>query len=60
MINYVVHSRALTDGIGRHSKTFDLADCLEPGQTAQAIRVDPQSGVLGLKRMRVTLENARW
>ena len=51
---------AVTDGIGRHTRTLDLQDCLIPGESVQAIRVDPQSGVLGLKRMRVMLVNASW
>jgi hypothetical protein len=51
---------AQTDGIGRHTKVFDLADCLAPGETVQAIRLDPQSGTVALKRLRVTLENAVW
>jgi hypothetical protein len=51
---------AQTDGIGRHTKVFDLEDCLAPGEFVQAIRLDPQSGVVGLKRMKVTLVNATW
>jgi hypothetical protein len=51
---------AVTDGIRRHTKVFDLQDCLEPGAQVQAIRLDPQSGELALKRMRVTLEDAIW
>ena len=50
----------LTDGIGRHTKVFDLEDCLAPGETVQAIRLDPVSGTVALKRMRVTLVNAVW
>jgi hypothetical protein len=50
----------VTDGIGRHTKVFDLADCLEPGAQVQAIRLDPRSGTVGLKRLRVTLEDAVW
>ncbi len=54
------HPEANTDGIRRHTKVFDLQDCIEPGRAVQAIRLDPQSGTVGLKRMKVTLEGARW
>jgi hypothetical protein len=51
---------AVTDGIGRHTKVLDIGPCLVPGETVQAIRLDPQTGELGLKRMRVTRVNASW
>ena len=51
---------AITDGIGRHTKVLDLGTCLIPGRQVQAIRVDVVRGTLGLKRMKVTLRNARW
>jgi hypothetical protein len=51
---------AVTDGIGRHTKVLDIGPCLVPGESVQAIRLDPQAGELGLKRMRVTLVNASW
>ncbi|MDP2343892.1 MAG: hypothetical protein Q8O67_23245 [Deltaproteobacteria bacterium] len=68
VVNYDVYnplvncgvSGVQTDGIGRHTKVLDLEDCLIPGEAVQAIRVDPQSGALGLKRLRVTLEGAVW
>ncbi len=51
---------AVTDGIGRHTRVLDLGPCLVPGERVQAIRLDPQTGAVGLKRLRVTLVNARW
>ena len=42
------------------STIVDLADCLEPGESVQAVRLTPQSGILDLLRMRVTLKGASW
>jgi hypothetical protein len=43
-----------------HKVGVDLGDCFIPGNGTQALRVEPNggSGVLGLKRLRLTLHGA--
>jgi hypothetical protein len=43
-----------------HAVAVDLGDCLTPGQETQAVRIDPWggSGIIGIKRVRVTLHGA--
>ncbi len=43
-----------------HAVGVDLGDCMIPGNDTQAVRIEPTggSGVIGLKRVRVTLHGA--
>ncbi len=36
----------------------DLSGCLDPGSSLQAVRVDPTSGTVALRRMRLTIHGA--
>ncbi|MEQ9496102.1 MAG: hypothetical protein RIT81_04565, partial [Deltaproteobacteria bacterium] len=39
---------------------LDLTGCFIPGGAVQAVRVDPTSGTVALRRMRLTLHGAQW